>query len=388
MIPPLLPDRLIEDAIALRRDLHRHPEPSGKEFETASRVEAFLRAGGLVPRRVAGTGVLADLGEGDDRLLFRADLDALEIQEETGLPFSSTVPGMMHACGHDVHTAILAGLARQLAKDPHAGGAYRFCFQPSEETLPGGAEAVIREGALEGVSAAAALHVYPQVRVGQVSLREGIMMANADDYDIEITGAAAHAAEPHAGRDAGLAAADFVHATQTIVSRRRNPFDPLVVTFGTLRAGTKRNIIAGHARIEATVRSLTEETRLAARKRLVELGESVAHRHDLSVEVRFAGGYPAVMNHPGMTELLRRSAASALGADAVLPLAMPSLGGEDFARFGEKVPAVFFRLGSGDGEETRVPHHAARFQVDERAIGHGIAVFAELARRWALGERP
>ena len=161
----------LEDVIALRRDLHRHPEPSGQEFRTAERVEAFLRESGLSPRRVAGTGVLADLGEGNDRLLFRADLDALEIQEETGLSFASTVPGMMHACGHDVHTAILAGLAGRLAADPPAGGAYRFCFQPSEETLPGGAEAVIREGALEGVAAAVALHVYPQVRVGQVSLR-------------------------------------------------------------------------------------------------------------------------------------------------------------------------------------------------------------------------
>lgn len=381
--------------VDLRRDFHRHPEPGFGEHRTARCVEDELAAiGGWNVRRVAGTGVVADLGGdaiggdaiGGDVVLLRADMDALELTEETGLPFASEVPGMMHACGHDAHTAILLGAARLIAERvlvARPAHRIRLIFQPCEETSPGGARAMIDAGVLENVRAAFALHVYPQEEVGTIAVRPGPMMANADDFDVIFHGRGGHAAQPHVTRDALVAAADFVSQVQKIVSRRVNPFSGVVVTIGRIEAGTRRNIIAGEARLEGTIRTLTPEQRAHGKELLERAAMAAASVVEVDYELRYIEGYPVVTNDPEATKYVCRVAGDMLGSDHVRLLAQPSMGGEDFAFIAERVPSCFFRLGSGGSDpETHHGHHSSRFRVDEDCLPIGAALMAAAALDW------
>lgn len=375
-------DRLV----ALRRDLHRHPEPGFREFRTAGKVEEELAAiGEWSVRRVAGTGVLADLGPGPSTVLLRADMDALELDEETGLDFASTIPGMMHACGHDAHTAMLLGAARLLAaRAASLTHRVRLCFQPCEETSPGGALRLIEEGALEDVRAAFAQHVYPQEDVGTIAVRSGAMMANADDFDVVFRGRSGHAAQPHESRDALVAAAQFVTQVQSLVARRVDPFASMVVTVGRVEAGTRRNIIAGSARLEGTIRTLTAADRALGRQLLEQTAAAAGATTGVACELRYLDGYPVVVNDAGATGHVRRVACSVLGDERVRSLEHPSMGGEDFAYYAQRVPSCFFRLGSGGADpETRHGHHSNRFRIDEGALPVGAAMMAGIALSWS-----
>lgn len=375
--------------VAIRRDLHRHPEPGFREFRTAAAVENELGAiGGWKVRRVAGTGVLADLGPSGEAVLLRADMDALELEEHTGLEFASTVPGMMHACGHDAHTAMLLGAARLLAA--HAselGHPVRLCFQPCEETSPGGALKMIEEGALDGVAAAFAQHVYPQEEVGTIAVKAGAMMANADDFDVVFRGRSGHAAQPHESRDALLAAARFVEEVQAIVARRVDPFASVVITVGRIEAGTRRNIIAGEAKVEGTIRTLTDAHRVLGRELLERAASASAAVAGVEAELRYMDGYPVVENDAALTGLAEAVGVRLLGPGRVRTLAHPSMGGEDFAYYARRVPGCFYRLGSGGADpETRHGHHSDRFRIDEGCLPVGAAMLAGLALSWRRDE--
>lgn len=371
--------------VSIRRDLHRHPEPGFQEHRTAGKVEEELAAiGSWRSRRVVGTGVLAELGEGPDVVLLRADMDALELTEESGLSFASEIPGMMHACGHDAHTAMLLGAARLIAsRAASLRHRVRLCFQPCEETSPGGALKMIEAGALEDVRAAFAQHVYPQEPVGTIALRQGPMMANADDFDVVFRGRGGHAAQPHESRDALVAAANFVTQVQTIVARRVDPFASVVVTVGKFESGTRRNIIAGEARIEGTIRTLTDELRALGRDLLERAAASASAVTGVEYELHYIDGYPVVRNDPALTALTRAAAGDLLGDNRVRVLPHPSMGGEDFAYYARQAPGCFYRLGSGgDDPETRHGHHSSRFRIDEACLPIGAAMLAALALRW------
>jgi amidohydrolase len=365
--------------VAIRRDLHRHPEPGFRETRTAARIEEELaRIGGWRVRRAAGTGVLCEIGPaGAPAIMLRADIDALEITEETGAEYASTAPGMMHACGHDAHTAILLGAAGLIAaRQDRIGHRIRLVFQPCEETSPGGALAMIEAGALDDVEAAVGLHVYPQEEAGTIALKEGAMMAASDDFDAVFHGTGGHAAQPHEARDALLAAADFVTRLQQIVARRVDPFESMVITVGAMRAGTRRNVIADEALVEGTLRTLTPELRLLGRRLIEETAVSSATPLGARAEVKMIEVYPVTLNAPSIVAFVRELGMALLGKEKVRSLTRPSMGSEDFAYYAERVPACLFRLGSGGAEATRHPHHHPMFDIDESCLPVGAALMA------------
>ena len=370
--------------VKIRREIHQHPESGFKEFKTSALVKEQLnRIGGFRIREVAGTGVVADIGE-PPYLLLRADMDALEIEEQTGKEYASQVPGMMHACGHDAHTTMLLGAAELIAgnADRLKSGA-RLMFQPCEETGPGGALSMIKEGVLDDVGGAVALHVYPTIDCGHIALRNGAMMANADDFDVTFFGTPGHASTPHKTRDAVLAAAEFVVRVQKIVSRYFDPFDNVVVTVGKIESGTRRNIIPGESKLYGTVRTLTDQNRGRARRLLEATAESVSLEMDLKVEFDFIEGYPVLMNNPGMTDFVRTTSAAIIGSANVVEVEFPSMGGEDFAYIAQKVPTCFFQIGTGNEDPaTRFSAHHSRFDIDESCLPIGAAILAELASQW------
>ncbi len=380
---------LRDHLVDLRRAIHRHPEPGFREFETSQLVERELTAIGSgdnrwTIRRVAGTGIIADIGPFGDGILLRADMDALEIEEETGVEYASRVKGMMHACGHDAHTAILLGAARVIAEQAdQLKRGVRLVFQPSEETHPGGALSMIAGGALEGIAGAVALHVYPQEPVGTIALKSGPMMANSDDFNVVFRGVSGHAAQPHNTRDSLVAAADFVAQIQKIVSRRVDPFENVVVTVGKLAAGTRRNVIASEAVIEGTIRTLNSEMRMKGRELLERAARAAAEIVECGFDLTWIEGYPVVMNDKGMTRYVERIASDIVGEDGIRIMTNPSMGGEDFAYIAQKVPSCFFRLGSSnDDPATKYGHHNAQFNIDESCLSIGVALMSSAALSW------
>lgn len=376
-------------AVEVRRHLHRHPELSFAEQETAAYLAAQLREMGYEPQTgIGGHGIKAVLagGRGAGRTIaLRADMDALPIHEETGLPFASERPGVMHACGHDVHTAVLLGAARALrGLQGELSGNVVFVFQPAEESNPGGASLMIRDGVLENphVDAIFGLHVWPYADAGVMTFGAGPKLAAPDEFDVVITGRGGHGARPHETVDAVYVGAQVIVALQGIVSRSVDPFQPAVVTVGSLHGGTKHNIIAGAARIQGTIRSMTAAVRELAHRRLHEVVQGVCAAYGATAEVRIDTGYPVLVNNPEMTEVARQAAVAALGADHVKEM-QPTMGGEDFAFYLQKVPGSFARLGSaapGTPAGERWGLHTPRLLVDERCIATGIAYSVSLVR--------
>jgi len=370
-----------KEIIELRRFFHENPEPGFREEKTAERIEKELeRIGGFEVRRVAGTGVVADIGESLSRIMLRADMDALELEEKTDASYASKNQGLMHACGHDAHMAMLLGAAKIIAskkKDLKRG--VRIIFQPSEETAPGGAQAMISEGVLDGVTAAFAQHVYPQLSAGAIGVKSGVMMAASDDFDVAFIGREGHAAFPNDCRDSIVAGAEFVSRIQTLISRRVSPFDSAVLTIGSFYAGTRRNIIAGEARIQGTIRTLNQETGELLRRQVEQIARSSATALETGIEFKLIESYPILENDIELTDCVKRTAADILGEKNVIEIKHPSMGSEDFAYYGGKVPICFFRLGSG-GEEssTRFCHHNSKFNIDESCLPIGAALMASL----------
>jgi amidohydrolase len=375
--------RLTPELVALRKQLHQHPELAFEEHETAKAVSAFLlKLGFSVKTGIGKTGVVALLeGAKPGRTIgIRADMDALPIHEQTGLAFASKVQGKMHACGHDVHTVIALGVAATLAElKSSLHGSVKFIFQPAEETLSG-AQAMMADGVLEDPKLDLILgyHNWPAVPAGKVGYSIGSVMAAADAFDITLKGRDGHGAHPHLAIDALAAAAHFVAQLQTIVSREVKPSTAAVVTVGELHAGRARNIIAGTAELKGICRTLEpglSEKIEAAVRRMLD-GIKAGMRVDTTLDWRRMA--PPLRNDQGVLEDLLVSARAALGDENVLQLPEPSMGSEDFAWFAEKVPAAHLRIGSKiDGLETAI--HRSNYDCNELAIPVGVRVLARAA---------
>jgi len=403
---------------ALRRDLHQHPEPGFREERTAGVVAARLREAGLWVREgIARTGVLArtvsrgtgaidpgragpgpagaaggpasarSIGPPSDRaVLFRADMDALPLQEETGAPYASTVPGYMHACGHDGHTAILVETATLLQQTRALAGPGRECafaFQPAEEG-PGGALPMIEAGILEdaGAEAVFGLHLWSGLPTGRIAVTPGPVMASADEFEIRVLGRGGHAAHPQDTIDAVVVGSQIVTALQTLVSRNTDPLATAVLTVGTFHAGSNFNIIAERAVLRGTLRTFDVSLRSLLVRRLRETVEGVARALGAEAEFEFQPYYPPTVNHPLVSEYVAELAAQVVGERNVVR-DMRLMGAEDFSFFLRRRPGCFFFVGSGNAARGfDQPHHSPRFDLDEEALPIGCEMFLRIAETW------
>jgi len=368
----------MERLIQTRRDFHRHPELAFEETRTAKIVAERLTATGFSPRTGVGkTGVIADspAGRPGRRILLRADMDGLPLNEETDAPYASTVPGKMHACGHDGHVSIALALAGRLAGTPEARR-LRFLFQPAEEGA-GGAEACARDGVLEGVASAFGLHLWNQLPVGKIGVNRGALMAAVDEFSIDVTGPGGHGASPHETYDTILAAARIIEALQSIVAREISPLDSAVVTVGSIQGGSAFNIIPSQVRLTGTARSFTEATGRALPEKVERVVAGTAHAAGVSAQVHYRRVNRATVNDSAMADLVIDVASRLLGPENV-ETDSRTLGGEDMSVFLARVPGCFFFVGSAPEGEHR-PHHSPRFDLDERALAIGVRVFEEVA---------
>lgn len=375
---PPVPLELSARMVALRRELHRHPETSWKEVETARRIEGWLAELGLEPCRICETGVVAEVpGGAGPRIALRADIDALPIVEETGLPFASGNPGAMHACGHDGHAAMLLGAAELLAADPPSGPV-RLIFQPAEE-VGAGARALIETGALEGVAAIFGGHLDVHFPAGTIFVTPGPVAASTDLFRVRIAGRGGHAARPHETVDAVVVASHVVLALQHVVSRGIDPAAAAVITIGRLQAGEVANAIAGSALLEGSIRALRAEVRERLLTEAERVARATAALHGAVAEVEIEHGTPPLVNDERMAALAREAAVRIAGPERVAPLPSTNMAGEDFSFYQERVPGCYVRFGARPAG-TAHPNHSSRFDFDEAALGWGAAWLAEVAR--------
>ncbi|MBK7832727.1 MAG: amidohydrolase [Gemmatimonadetes bacterium] len=384
--PPRARDRFTHEEItrlvALRRELHRHPELSWKEYATSDRLAAVAESlGAASVTRVANTGVVARFKGRDPSapvVAVRGDIDALPIQEETGLDYASAVPGVMHACGHDVHATWAIGAAMELARRP-ARGDVLVVLQPAEE-VGGGAPAILASGALDGVAAIFGGHVDRRFEVGQVIAEAGPLAASADSFTITLVGRGAHGARPHESADAVVAAAAVITALQTIVARRLDPAAPAVCTVGSIHAGVASNVIPERAILTGTLRAMDPNTRRRLGEEVRRLATQVGEAYGVKAEVVVELGTPPIVNPVREAEWARAAATSVLGDGAVVPFGITNMGGEDFAFYMEKIPGCFLRIGAREAGGEAVAAHSPRFHAADGAIFVGAAVLAECAR--------
>lgn len=371
--------------IELRRELHRHPELSWKEHRTAERLETALRTLNIGEiRRVAGTGVIARV-PGTDRhgpvTAIRGDIDALPIQEATGLPYASENAGVMHACGHDVHATWAIGAAMLLAASP-ARGDVLVVLQPAEE-LGNGAPAMIASGALDDVRAIFGGHVDRRFPVGHVVAQPGPLAASADAFSIDVFGKGAHGARPHEGIDPIVAASAIVTALQTIVSRRIDPGGAAIVTIGSIHGGSAPNVIPELVQLTGTLRAMLPDVRATLHREVETVATSVAAAHGATVKVTIEHGPPPIVNPEREAGWARTAAERVLGSGSVVPFGVTNLGGEDFACYMERMPGCFLRIGAREAGGAPAPAHSPRFVAAEESIFVGAAVLAECAREAA-----
>ena len=382
-----------EYVVAARRRIHQHPELSFQERETAAFVAGELRACGLEPREGfgGGYGVVADLvgGRPGPTLALRADMDALPVQEENDLPFRSRVPGVMHACGHDAHTAVLLGAARAQAEvREQVPGRVRFLFQPAEELPPGGAQGMIEAGCLEGVDAVFGLHQSAHTTTGEMVFGAGPRQASADTFTLTVRGRGGHGAMPHTTVDAIQVAGQLVSALHQIVGRRVAPAEQAVITIGTIHGGTKENVIAHEVTMTGTVRTLSQSVRESLHRELHAVARGVTDAWGATYELDYLWGYPVLVNDEAITALARRAAALALGPEMVREAGPPIMPGEDFARYLERVPGCFASLGVGMPDPAqRGMSHSGAFLLNEEGLPAGVAWYTSLVMNFEALQR-
>lgn len=375
-------ESLRDELVGVRRRLHQHPELSGEEEATASAICGFLDRHGVRYRaHVAGHGVVAEIAGGEPGVpwvVLRADTDALPIQEETGLPFASARPGIMHACGHDGHTTMLLGAAVLLAAEPSLPAPVRLVFQPAEERASG-ALAMIAAGALEGAGFVFGGHLDRHYPPGVIAVSEGPVNASSDNFTIDIVGQGAHGARPHESVDAVVVGSLMVMALQTIVSREIDPARPSVVSVGQFHAGTAPNVIAGQARLEGTVRSQDTAVRRQLLASVSRIAKAIGQLHGAVTHVAVSEGTPPLVNTPEMAALARTAAAAVVGEVNVVPLRTANMGGEDFSYYLEHVPGAYVRFGSQVPGKEGFPAHSSKFDFDEAALTTGAEYFRSVA---------
>jgi amidohydrolase len=370
----------------IRRHLHQHPELSLQEHATARFITEKLDEYGIEYQPgIAGTGILAVIRgakSGEKVLALRADMDALPITETNETSYTSVNPGIMHACGHDVHMASLLGAARILQNTrEHWGGTIKFIFQPSEESLPGGASLMIREGVLENPSVAGIFgqHVAPQIEAGKVGIRNGMYMASADEIYLTVLGKGGHAAMPHLTIDPVLVASHIVVALQQIVSRNSTPWIPSVLSFGRIIGEGRTNVIPNEVKLEGTFRTFNEQWRAQAHEKITRIAEGVAQSMGASCHVNILKGYPFLVNDEQLTNKFRQYATEYMGNENIVELDL-SMTAEDFAWYSQKIPACFYRLGTRNEKKGIISNiHTTTFDIDEDALVTGAGLMAWLA---------
>ena len=373
----------LPELVAIRRHLHAHPELSGNEHQTAALVAGELRGlGWRVQEGVGRTGVLAELGPPQGpTVALRVDMDALPVEERTGLAYASRHQGLMHACGHDIHTTVGLGVARILA--PLADQLtvrVRLLFQPAEETAQGAAW-MLADGAMDGVEALFGVHVFPSLAAGSIGVRSGSLTAAAGELEVEVLGEGGHGARPHQSTDAIWIAARVVSGLQEAISRRLDALHPVVVSFGRIEGGKAFNVIADHVRLLGTVRCLDLELHAKLPAWIEDTVKALCEGHGGQARVRYRCISPPVHNDPVLTQLVAEAATELLGRSQVHWLEQPSLGAEDFAELQRDTPATMFRLGVA-GPQGCTPLHSNSFAPDERCLAVGVEVLSASLLRW------
>ena len=378
--------RLIE----IRRHIHAHPELSGEEYQTSAYIAGVLSSYGLnVTESVGKTGVLGELaGSGSDlrTLAIRTDMDALPIQESAKLDFASRKQGVMHACGHDVHSTLGLGTAMVLSQlSDKLPGDVRFLFQPAEE-IAQGAKWMVKDGAIEGVDAIYGVHVFPSIPARRIGIRYGALTSAADELEIVIEGESGHGARPHQAIDAIWIAAQVITTLQQAISRTQNPLHPIVLSIGKIEGGRAHNVIADRVKMVGTVRSLHPESHANLPQWIENIVRGVCQTFGAKYQVEYRRGVPSVHNDETLTKIIEIATREAWGDESVQLLPEPSLGAEDFSVYLDKVPGCMFRLGVGHNGENNYPLHHPKFEVDEDAIVTGVVTMAYAAcKYWNKG---
>lgn len=381
-----------DDVVGWRRHLHAHPELSFAEHETAQWVHDQLAAlDGVEVSRPTETGLVARLvgGRPGPTLAIRADMDALPIVEDTGLPFASTVPGVMHACGHDGHTAILLGVATALSQlRADVPGEIRFLLEPGEETLPGGAAGMVAAGVMEGVDRVIGLHLWAPVPVGDIVVRPGPLMAACDVFRIVVHGRGGHISAPHTTVDPIAVGAQIVTALQQIVARNVDPQEAAVVSVTEFHAGETVGVIPQTAVLSGGTNAFSADVMALLERRIEKTATGVAAALGATVDVEYTRGYGAVLNDAAVTETVGRTARELFGEDRVGP-GIPLMAGEDFSAFQREAPGCFVLVGAGNAERSIVhEHHHPRFDIDEESLDHGVRLLAHAAIALQLQDAP
>ena len=372
-----LSQEMLPELILLRRHLHAHPELSGQEYQTAAFVAGELRKSGWEVKEAVGkTGVVAEMGNKNGPVIgLRVDMDALPIEERTGLDYSSSIQGLMHACGHDLHTCIGLGVAKVLANSKFTTSRIRIIFQPAEE-IAQGANWMRAEKVLEGVQALFGVHVYPDLSVGKIGIRSGTFTAAAAELEIDIIGKGGHGARPHEGTDSIWIAAKVISGLQEAISRRLDALKPVVISFGKISGGNAFNVIADRVKILGTVRCLDSQLYKKLPQWIEKIVKNIASNYGAKANINFKSIAPPVYNDPELTNLLSDCAKNFMDKEDIVFLENPSLGAEDFAFFLQDVPGTMFRLGVA-GEQGCAPLHSGYFSLDERSLELGIKILSQ-----------
>ena len=384
-----LAKQLAPEFVAIRHHLHAHPELSYQEFETSKFVQQKLTEFNIPFEVKATTGVIGLIeGNPSSRIIaLRADMDALPIKEENDVPYKSTNGGVMHACGHDVHTTCLLGAAKILSETKNEWeGTVKLFFQPGEEKNPGGASLLIKEGALENPKPQSiyALHVNPQLEVGNLSFRSGKVMASADEIYMTIKSKGGHAAAPHLSADTILIASQLIVALQQVVSRNKDPFSPSVLSITSFQGGFTTNVIPSEVKLMGTFRAMDEEWRFKAHDIIRKISTELVHSMGAEIDVHIDVGYPTVYNNEELNEKTKKIAEEFMGADKVGETEV-RMGAEDFGYYSQQIPGCFFRLGTGNKQKGITSGvHTPKFNIDEDAIEIGIGIMATLGATASL----
>ena len=372
--------KLSDEIYNYRRQFHKYPELSFKEFKTSETISKYLKEFGIKHKKNVGkTGVVGEIYFGPGpTIALRADMDALPMQEKGNLEYKSRNDGVMHACGHDGHMAILLGAAKALSENNTIKkGTVKFIFQPAEEG-GGGARYMIKDGCLNGVDEIYGLHLWNYQKYGEVGLKTGPVMASADMFDIEIQGKGGHGAAPQGTVDAIVVASHLITILQTIVSRNTNPLENTVLTIGKIKGGENFNVISDNVYLSGTTRAYSEKNRQMIKKRMEEIIEGVSKSFNAIIKINYKEGYPPTVNHDLPVKNVLRAAQNIVGDQAKSPYL--SMGGEDFSYYLQKIPGCFFFIGSSPEKNDilSTPHHCSHFNIDERSLLIGASVYLNL----------
>lgn len=378
-------DKSIEEELfGIRKTLHQNPELSFLEYETCRYIQSILANWGIPYKVVCDTGVIVDIYGGVEKgpkIALRADIDALPIKEESGLPFSSKKEGVMHACGHDGHTTILLGAVYHIWKNRNQlKGLVRCIFQPGEEE-DGAAKQMIESGVLQHpeIEEIIALHLWPKLPIGSIGIKTGPVTASCDDFEIEICGKSGHAARPHEGVDAIAIAAEIVHSLQYFTAKWKDPVDPLVIHVGQFNGGTAKNVISDKVRLEGTIRTALPETRRKVKEKFLSFVNRIVEQYDGLSKINFIDGVPPIVNDSIVVENVKHSAERIIGKGNIHELSNVSMGSDDFGYFAEAISSSYFRLGIREDHQEVYDLHHPKFKFNEKVIPIGAQILTEYA---------